>query len=91
MSRRIVALGPQVEGHVKGLVISPMDAGALVSSGLWRVSLTAYDGDLYDATVLSRVAPFASDGDWEAIKRIAHGCQEIEIETPIPLATFVGR
>lgn len=90
MSRRIVALGPQVEGHVKGLVISPMDAGALVGSGQWRVSLTAYDGDLYDATVLSRVTSLPSDEDWETLKKICYSCQEIEIETPIPLATFVG-
>lgn len=91
MSNRIVALGPHVIGTgessdlVKVLDISPMDAGALVASKKWRVSLSLFSGSLSDATVITRTEGPVSDGDWESLKLICCRQQESEIEVPIPL------
>lgn len=98
MARRVVILGPIRGDEVRAAEITPLDGGAFVQSGKWRVSLARFDGDLYDATVIERTKPWEAERDeqsqrqrdedlvWEMVMRICPEAKPFYVRVPIPLA-----
>lgn len=94
MAKKIVLLGPRISSDlVSALSISSSDAGVLISSGNYRVSLTMYAGDLHDATVIERVKPWVDSslemrtikGDWLMLKTLMPNAHEFYVRIPIPV------
>lgn len=102
MSARIVLVGPRetkngvVQDVCPLLQVSPMDAGALISSGKAQVSLSLWGGPLLDATVLMCTDSWFAVNDasmysaWEDLvsflQQVGHPRFEVEkISTPIPI------
>jgi hypothetical protein len=97
MAARLVLLG--YEGRC--LELSPADAGALITSGMCRVSLSCWAGPLSDATVLmfrpeylnahgGESSPEAHHEAFERCLRLVADGNEFTVDQPIPLGARAG-
>jgi hypothetical protein len=101
MADRIVLLGPIRDRDGRRVVecaeVTPLDAGAFVSGGKWRVSLSRLTGELANATVLMRVKEWVAEPDeysatsraedisWRACLVVCPEAKRFELAVPLPL------